>query len=468
MKRQIKLWGTRTLAVALLLVAGQRWGVPLYKEYYEEKKTTAYVPTAKVQKGKFVVSFHEIGTLEAEKSVPVTSEVSGKIITLADDGVSVREGDLLVELDATELLRDVRNKELSLNDAQAAVDTANAELAILVESNKTEIEKAQKQYEYDESLLARAKGQLKKTRELADKKLIPGNRVGEADLDVKAKKLAADKSELDTKLKGKEVESKEEQKNAEIVKLEYTRVRRQDDLDEANRNVEQAIIRAPASGLVVLQRIRSPQGRRELQEGDNVYPRQSICSLPDLSGMLVKINVGESDAPRIQVGVPVLIRLEAVPDKVFHGVIEEISNLATESRWWEPGSTPGRKNFEVTVKVKEVDPKTLKPGMTADVEFICDTTENSVFVPLECVTESKGKTYVFVKDGDTYERRQVETGKPNDNFVIIEKGVRFGEVVALRDPTKPLEEQEAGASAPEEDEKDEKKQPVPIPGEQSE
>ncbi len=468
MKRQIKLWGTRTLAVALVLVAGQRWGVPLYKEYFEEKQTTAYVPTAKVRKGTFVVSFHEIGTLEAEKSVPVASEVSGKIITLVDDGVTVKAGDLLVELDATDLLREVRTRELSLNDAQTAVDTANAELALLVESNKTEKEKAQKQLDYEISQRKRAEDQLETKRELAAEELIPGNQVDQAELDLEAKKLAVEKSELDKELKKTEVESKEQQKAAEIVKLEYRRVRRQDDLDEANRNVEQAIIRAPASGLVVISKDWTPDGRRKLQEGDNVRPRQTICRLPDLSDMLVKINVGESDAPRIYVGVPVLIRLEAVPDKVFNGTVDEISNLATEARWWEPGATPGRKNFEVTVKVKEVDPKTLKPGMTADVEFICDTAENSVFVSLECVTESKGKTYVFVKDGDTYERRQVETGKPNDNFIIIKRGVRPGEVIALRDPTKPLEEQEAGVSTPEEDEKDEKKQPVPIPGDRSE
>ncbi|OFX14671.1 MAG: hypothetical protein A2Z18_05000 [Armatimonadetes bacterium RBG_16_58_9] len=464
MKRQFKLWGTRTLAVVIIVVAAQKWGVPVYKDYVKKKVTEAYVPTAKAKKGKFVVSFHEIGTLEAEKSVPVTSEVSGKIISLVDDGVSVQAGDVIFELDTVESQRDVRNKQLALRDAQAAVDTTKADLDILKESNKTEIEKAQKQLEYEKSQQQRSEEQLEKKKRLAAEKLIPGDQVSQAELDLEAKKLAVDKSELDRRLKEKEVQSKEEQKRADVAKVEFTRDIRQMDLDEAQRNVERAIIKAPASGLVVIRKDWTPDGRRKLQEGDNVRPRQTVCTLPNLSAMLVKIQLGESDAPRIRVGVPVLIRLEAVPKKVFHGTVEEISSLATESPWWEPGATPGRKNFEVTVKVKEVDAKTLKPGMTADVEFICDTVADAVFVPLESVVEREGKMYVFVKKGGKYERVAVKIGKSNDSFVVMKKGVKAGNILALRDPTKPLEEQEAGIAKPEEAKKKEEKKAAPIPG----
>jgi hypothetical protein len=67
MMRQIQLWGSRTLAVALIAVAAHRWGIPLYKQYFTPKKTTVYVPTAKAAAGPFTVSFHEIGSLKAEK-----------------------------------------------------------------------------------------------------------------------------------------------------------------------------------------------------------------------------------------------------------------------------------------------------------------------------------------------------------------------------------------------------------------
>jgi HlyD family secretion protein len=226
--------------------------------------------------------------------------------------------------------------------------------------------------------------------------------------------------------------------------------------------VKHAVINAPAGGLVVISKDWTPDGRRKLQEGDSIRPRQTICQLPDLSSMLVKVQVGEADAPRVRVDIPCMIKLEAVPNKVFHGTVKDISSLATEPLPWESGSTPGRKNFEVTVAGSEVNPKILKPGMTADVEFICDTVARALYIPLECVTEEAGVTYVFVKEGRHFKRTRAVTGKQNDNFVCVQRGLAKGQVIALRDPTRPLEEQEAGTSAPGAAEK-EKPKPAPVP-----
>ena len=75
MKRQIQLWGSRTLMVALLVVVTQRWGLPMYKQYFSPKKLVVFVPTAKCKgRASSPVSFHEIGTLGARKSVPVYGE----------------------------------------------------------------------------------------------------------------------------------------------------------------------------------------------------------------------------------------------------------------------------------------------------------------------------------------------------------------------------------------------------------
>ncbi len=179
--------------------------------------------------------------------------------------------------------------------------------------------------------------------------------------------------------------------------------------------------------------------------------------------MLVKVNVGEADAPRVRVGMAVLARLEAVPNRVFHGAVKDIASLATEASPWESGSTPGRKNFEVTIALKEADPKVLKPGMTADAEFICDSVPKAIYVPIESVIERDGKTYVYVQNGKRYERTPVVTGKSNDNFVIITKGLKAGQKIALRDPTKPMDQQEAGASFAGNEKKTPEKQAAPIP-----
>lgn len=463
MKRHIKTWVPRILIVVALVIAGRTWGVPIYRQYFTPKKTEVYIPTSKVKEGKFVVSFHEIGTLDAERSVAVNSEINGKIITLVREGVIVKEGDELAILDTSELERDVRNQTLEYENRIADVDRAKAEFDLLQESNRTDRDQAEAQLEFDKNELTLAEQELEKKKRLADEKLIPGTQVDQAEGVVRSKSLAVQKGEAQLKLKLKEIESKESQKQAEIRNMEFRANMAKMALDREKERMSGAVINAPAPGLVVLSKVYDgSRGRRALQEGDTVSPRQTLCQLPDLSSMQVKVQVGEADAPKVTIGMPVLIRLEAVPKKVFHGSVKSISSLATESNPWE-GGTPGKKNFEVVIGVQERDPSTIKPGMTADAEFISDEIPKAIYVPIESVVEQGGKTYVYVKQGGRYTRLPVKTGKSNDNHICITEGLKAGQVIALRDPTRDLEHQEAGSKAPGADKNTQKSAP-PIPG----
>jgi len=464
MRRQIQLWGTRLVLVVLLFAAVRYWGLPMYRQYFAPKKPAAFAPTAKVREGRFTVSFHEIGTLEAVRSVSVATETEGKIIYLIDDGKAVQPGDKLFEIDTTDLVREVRNKQLAYSNARADVDRAEAELTILEATNKTELEQAQAQLDFDRNELKLATKERDKQTELAKEKLVPQADVDKADLQVRSKELAVTKGEKALALKEKEVKSKEEQKKADVRNVDYRATMARLDLEEVENRVNKGTVKAPTAGMVVISLDWSAEGLRKFKEGDTPHRREVICQLPDLSQMRVKLKVGEADAPRIHVGLPVLMRLDAVPDRVFHGNVQDISPLASEGSPWDPTTTPGQKNFEVKVSVSETDPKALKPGITADVEFICDLVKNAVYVPLEAVIERGNKTRVFVKQGKRFVPVPVKTGKQNDNSVCITAGLRKGQTVALRDPYKPLEQQEAGVSRPRgKGTGAEKRQPTAVP-----
>lgn len=464
MKRQIQLWGSRIIMLALVIVATQRWGYPLYKQYFSPKKEVVFVPTAKVKMGSFTVSFHEIGTLAAEKSVPVYGEDNGKIMWIVSEGTIVKAGDKIAEMDRSELEREMRNQELTLKNAESDVERAKSELAILIKSNETEYKKQELDYDFNVNECMQAEETLKKKKRLALEKLVPTDQVEQAQLQVDAKKLAVKKGDMDLQLKKKDIDSKQRQKEADVLKVEFARDTQKRNLDELKSRVTSGVVVAPAPGMAVISKTwAGPGDYRKLQEGDTLHRRQTICQLPDLSQMLVRVNVGESDAPRIKIGMAVLVRLEAIPDKVLHGTVTEISSLATEGNPWETGSTPGRKNFEVTVALKESDPKSIKPGMTANAEFICDALKNVLSVPLESVVEKDGKTFVFVKTPKGWQRTKIVTGKYNDNFIVVTKGLKKGQVVALRDPTRPMEQQEAGASGPGAEKKKEKEKPGAMP-----
>lgn len=447
MKEQIKIWGSRVLGLAIIVFAIQHWGVPLYRQYFAPKKVEVYIPTTRVKQGLFTISFPAIGTLEAEKSVAVTAGISGKIIYLINDGAMVSQGDLIALLDSKDIEREIRTKKLEARNAEAEVMRAQAELQLLQEANKTDLMQAQAQLDFDKNELKLAKDELAKMERLLAEKLVTGEQVEQARGEVRSKELAVMKGEAQLELKKKECESKEKQKMADVKNVEFRKGLADEALAEAEDDREKTRIRAPAAGLVVLTEDWMGDGRRKLQEGDNVRPQQTICRLPDLSKMMVKVRVGEADAPRVRLDMPVLIRLEAVPNKVFHGRVVSISSLATELSPWE-GGTPGKKDFEVKVSVKENNPRLIKPGMTANLEFIVDQIKNAIYIPIEAVVEQGNKTFVYVKSGGKFTRVPIKTGKYNDNFVCVTKGLKKGQVIALRDPTRELELQEAGSTAP--------------------
>ena len=469
MKYQLRLWGVRIAILALIVIAVKQWGMPLYKQYFTPKKVEAYVPTAPVREGRFVVSFQSIGTLQAENTAPVASEMSGKIVAVVAEGSMAKEGDVLVELDTTEIEKEVRDKQLNHQNALADVTRANETLGILRESNKTDLEKTQAQFDFDQGELERAKIDLEKMKLLAEEKLVKTSDVEDAQRKVRQQELVVLKGTKDLALKKKETESKERQEEANVRKVQFAADMSKSNLDEEMRHMKRAIIKAPTNGMVVLDTMYIGSGqRRKIKVGDMVERRQRVCDLPDLTSMLVKVSLGEADTPRISLELPVTVRLDAIPNRVFHGTVKDISTLATEKMPWEAGAAaPGTKNFDVTVALKEADPRTLKPGMTANVEFICDTIKKTAYVPIESVAERNGKTHVFLKNGKRFERTIVETGKANDSFVSITKGLRKGQLVALRDPTARGEEQETesavtgangSASAP---------SPTPMPSSRS-
>ena len=455
-------WIMRILVLSAIVAAVWNWGPGIYRKHFVTEQKAPFVPTGKVRQGVFVISVHELGSLKAERSVSIISEIEGRITKLAQDGTNAKPGDILVELDTTALEQRVREAQLRYENQAAQVVKAQAELDLLKEQNKTDIEQQQAQLDFDKTELQRAVQQKAKKKRLAADKLIPATEAEDAELDVASKQLAVDKGTKQLDLKKKEAESKEAQQNGVKANVEFQAKMMEEDFVRTKRQLGQAILKAPASGLIVVGKTwMGSEGLQKFKVGDMVYPRFRMIELPDLTDMLVVSLVGESDAPRVRVGMPVVIRLDALPDRTFHGEVSDISSLATEPGYHEENPTPGRKNFEVRIKVKESDPARLKPGMTADAEFIIDRIPNAIYVPIEAVIEKEDRTVVYVKRSNRFEPVTVRTGKESDNFIIITRGLAKGEVVALRDPARLYEEQESAPAGKTTNEKPGVAAPVP-------
>jgi len=217
--------------------------------------------------------------------------------------------------------------------------------------------------------------------------------------------------------------------------------RAQRNLDEAKQEREKLIVRAPMEGLVVYKENFRSETREKVKVGDTPHRRMALIELPDLSVMQVKTSINEIDIRRVEKGQNAVVRLDAVQDAIFTGEVTDVAYLARR----ESGSNV--KVFDVVITMDGGENPLLKPGMSASVEIVTEKMDEKVFIPLESVFEKDGKTVTYVLRS-SWEEREIEVGKSNSNYIVVERGLDIGEEVALRDPTVKLEQFGAEIKAP--------------------
>ena len=80
-----------------------------------------------------------------------------------------------------------------------------------------------------------------------------------------------------------------------------------------------------------------------------------------------------------------------------------------------------------------LDPR-LRPGMSATAEIVIEQKPGQILIPVRASILHNGKPAVWVQTGETFAIREVEVGKRNETDIIVTKGLREGEVVALENP----------------------------------
>ena len=427
-------WLIRIVIIIVVCYGIWQYGIPLYKKYTTKKVETVFVPTAQVKEGPFLVSFTEKGNMDAINTISVQSPINGKIISILNDGDVVKKGDVIAVLDSGDLKTQARSRSVELENARREVERAEAEFTIFKEQNKTELEQAMADFDFNKTELDRAVKDLEKKNRLLAEKLIAGTEVESAELAVKSKELTVKKDEMQLALKKKDIESKEQQKEADIKNVRFRFEITKQQFDDAQFNVKNASIISPAAGMIVLEDMWTGNGRRKFQAGDSLNINAPVCKIPDLNNMRVNTKVVEGNVSKLKKGTPVILKVEAIKDRVYHGKVEEISTLATEDQPWESGAVPGKKTFSVNVNVTEKDPKNFRPGMTVETQFVIRNLGVATYLPIEAVFEREGKTWVFLKKKDTYVKTMVIIGESNDNNVQIRHGLKKGDIVALEDP----------------------------------
>ncbi len=204
-------------------------------------------------------------------------------------------------------------------------------------------------------------------------------------------------------------------------------------LNEDIWQLERTVLRAEREGLVVYGGDDKEQwGSDQVKEGAAVRQWQTILTIPDMNTMTVLVKIHESDIKSIQIGQKADIVVDAFIDQPLTGVVDKVAVLANSQ---DRFMNPDLKLYDVLVRIDETY-EWVKPGMSAEAEIQVDELLDILYIPILAVQSIGTERFCYVATGGrTPERRIVETGQFNDQFIVITSGLEEGERVHLRVPT---------------------------------
>jgi len=335
------------------------------------------------------------GSLSAASSADVRSPMPGQvaIIRLVPEGTLVREGDLLVELDASGLEGEVIGGQAQMETAKAEIEAAEQALAAAREEAGAAIDVAAREVAVAENALklfhsekgeyaleirsleieillaerrvkaasgepeeAKARLELARSRrEFLEKELRP-HRIAELELAVARARFDLIRARSGTAAAIRKAE-------AELVASRARFQMARSALERAERNLASSRIRAPFAGMVTY--AGSSSGSRtaaaEIRERALVRQGQVILRISDVEKLRLTVSVSEADVPRIRPGQTAAVRLDAFPDRELRGRVASIGNAVA--------STTGTKLFPVVIDIEET-PQGARPGMTGTASII--------------------------------------------------------------------------------------------------
>jgi HlyD family secretion protein len=451
----------------------------------------------KVKRGDMLISVVEGGALKAVKESIIRSEFEGisRIISIVAEGTYAKQGDILVELDSSELKDRVNQQEVTYQNNDFAFIQAKENLSIQQSLVESQIKEAELRVEFAKSdlekyiegdapqqintatnaiiirreQLQRAQDKLEWTQQLF-KKGYASKSEQEADgLSLVQARIAVDQAEEDLRLFRKYDLPKSQRRLEsawEQSKLELDRLRQRtsnqlaqaeanlrtsqralelthEKLKELKQQLENAKIKAPQDGLVVYASSSfGDRGQMLIEEGAQVRQRQEIIKLPDVSQMIVEIRVHESHVLQIHPGLEAYVTVDSIPDRRFKAKVTKVAVLPnSQDRWMNPNL----KVYSTDVLIEEELPD-LKPGASARAEIVVTNLVNALTIPLQAVTTVKGKQVCYVQNGAGLVPVPVTVGNFNDQFIEIRAGLNEGDHVALTPPASRSEDTDSGGS----------------------
>ena len=402
-RRKLKLAVLTTLlfivaAVAFTACSGSRANVRKEETPATTKPSAVMVTTAAAIKRDLPRFFEASGSLAGDQQTDVAPQTQGKVVAVGVDiGSPVRRGQMLVQLDDTELKLHVQQAVAQLEQTKAAVRQAEEKIGL------------RPGQPFDPNRVAEVAA-ARVTLELADKNLKRAEKLIESG-DVSRSFYDEQRTRRDALKEQYDVAVAQARQNYAGVDVSRTNVANAEAaLALARKNLSYAVIPSPIDGFV---------SDRPADVGEYVSPQQKVATVVRTNPLRVRIDIPEQAMREVQVGQSVSATTSAWPDRNFSGRVARIApNVSAQSR-------------TLTVEAEiENSSGALKPGQFATVRILQPRTDPAVLVPSRAVSTQAGVSRVFVIKGGQAQQRIVQLGQTEGDLIEIKNGVAADEQVA--------------------------------------
>ncbi|MBN1276235.1 MAG: efflux RND transporter periplasmic adaptor subunit [Deltaproteobacteria bacterium] len=345
-------------------------------------------------------SVEYVGTLAACSKVKVSSEISGTIERLCfEKGDRVHEGQLLAEINTTQI-------RLEVKQAQAVLAAA-----------KSLLKKAEKGSRPEEILIARAglkeaeassleaENEFKRINELHRKGAVSNSEYDSAKrmLDTALARRQSAKQQLEIAEQGPRIEDRDAAR-ANLEEAEAV-------LALAGDRLKKSIILAPCSGAAAF---------REVEKGEVISFGTVITQIINTDCFKIRVSVSERDIYVFEKHSRFDFKIDAIPNEEFS------CSLSFRS----PVADPVTRSFPVELTVDDKNPW-MSDGMTVRVMLPLVNEKKMIKVPAAWLAEEEGRIGMFIIMNGKALFRPVSLGQYYDRRVEILSGLSDGDQVII-------------------------------------
>jgi multidrug efflux pump subunit AcrA (membrane-fusion protein) len=405
-KRKYILIGGAILIVTIALASFYFTQSPVKSsKYYEVKKGRfEAVLTCKGEINGIVATVIRAPKILGDRDLQLWSM---KILDLTQDGKNVKKGDFIIQLDASQVVSGMREEQQELEREMADLNNAKIDSAVRLTEMREDIKNAMLDLEYNKIDLEQS--------------------VYESEAYQRKAQMAYQKAENNIEKKQRDYLLEQNRLKTRVARSARGVERSKQRIEKFQQAMAAARITAPEDGIVIFGK--SWDGKKYSKDNNiSTYEfAPPIATLPDMSGVISEIYVKEIDISKINVGDSVRVTFDALAGVMIKGSIKTIARVGENHKDFD------MKVFKVIIHLDNTH-EGLKPAMNSNNDIVLAKLENVISIPIISVFRENGTKYVYLKTPEGSIKQKIKTGFENEEFVLVEEGLKEGDKVLLEPP----------------------------------